>query len=96
MPKDAPSPLSGEWINDRIIAVVKMITDEDGILDHIIDDRLTSSGYLPMEVQLDATLLRRVLDQQVEALLKSIPNEETRAAIIAKLADIDKNRTNVV
>lgn len=96
MPQEAPSPLSGEWINDRIIAVIEKITKKDGLLDHLLDDRLLSSDYLPMEVPLDGTLLRRMQDGQVEGMLQGISQEEVKAGILAKLAEIDKDRTNVV
>ena len=80
-PGDIPL-LSAEWINQRVENVLDRLEE---IFDHLIEDGLLVSGFLPFETPLTAQTIRRMLPTQIQDLLDTAPNPEEKAAILQAL-----------
>ena len=57
--------LSAPWVNDRVDNVMDRLEE---LMDHLIDDGLLSSGYLPFEEPRTAKIERKVAEQVGAAL----------------------------
>ena len=74
--------LSAEWINDRVDNVLDRLEE---IMDHLIDDGLLVSGYMPFETPLTPALLRRMTPEQVQMLLDGAGSIDEQAQILEAL-----------
>ena len=77
--------LSAEWINER----VKNVLDRVYImLDHIVDEGLMSSGFLPLEEPIDVEFLSKLTEQQAAALIEMEKNPESKEVLKAAIAQL--------
>lgn len=70
--------LSAEWINERVNNVLTRVYE---MLDHIVDEGLISSGFLPLEQPIDDAFLLRLTEEQASALIESEKNPETKEVL---------------
>lgn len=73
MPRDAPSILSGEWINDHVSNVLDRI---EGLIEHLVFEGLLSSGYAPMETPITRDVAKRLTPDQLQGVLELLPEED--------------------
>ena len=74
--------LSAEWINQRISNVLDRVYV---MLDHIVDEGLVSSGYLPLEQPIDKEFLTRLTEDQAVALIEQEKNPAAREVLKAAI-----------
>jgi len=79
MARKAEAPfLSAEWIN---AAVGRVLDQAEGFIQHILDDGLLSSGYLPFESPLTDALLRRMTPEQFSELYVTLGEAERQQLV---------------
>ena len=73
------SLLSAEWINARMDSVLDRM---QGLFDRIIDEGILSSGYFPFEEPLDASLLPKMTEKQINDVFNLVSGEGVAEATV--------------